>query len=202
LEVYFMQKKMILGGLGATLILASLLGKAEAKPPFAAKEGLKCTYCHVGPPKRNYRGDYYKMHNLTFAGFDDAAEAKKAGVDVGADADSKPKSLTPPAGGGKPVGAPPKPAGESAATKQAKIKLAAAEANLKAKPKDAKCVKAAADAHTALGKAVMNDAGLMPKEKYPWAQKEFGAALALNPKDAEAAKFKKAIDDVYAGMKK
>jgi hypothetical protein len=191
------QKKMILGGLGATLMIASLMSKAEAKPPFAKTEGVNCTYCHVGPPKRNYRGDYYKMHNLTFAGFDDVAEAKKAGVDVGADASSKPKSA--PAAAVKPVA---KPAGESAATKQAKLKLAAAEANLKAKPKDAKCIKAAADAHTAYGKALMTDAGISPKERYPKALEEFTTALKLNPKDAEAAKNKKDIDAVYAGMKK
>jgi hypothetical protein len=196
------QKKMILGGLGATLVIASLMSKAEAFPPFKAKEGVAdCRYCHMTAQggKRNYRGVFYKANNSTFAGFDDVAEAKKAGVEVAEFADSKPKSLTPPA---KPVGAPPKPAGESAATKTAKAKLAAAEANAKAKPKDAKAKLALASAHTALGKAVMGDAGLLPKAKYPWALKEFDAALKLNPKDAEAAKFKKAINDVYAGMKK
>jgi len=80
------------GALAATLASISL--PAAAKPPFAAKEGVACTYCHIQAPKRNYRGDYYKAHKLSFAGFVDAAEAKKAGVPVGPGASSKPKSLT------------------------------------------------------------------------------------------------------------
>ncbi|MFM7187296.1 MAG: hypothetical protein ACKO14_05725 [Armatimonadota bacterium] len=67
---------------------------ASAKPPFAEKEGVACTYCHTQAPRRNYRGDYYKSHQLSFAGFVDTAEAKKAGVPVAPGAASKPKSLT------------------------------------------------------------------------------------------------------------
>jgi hypothetical protein len=75
-------------------VLTALSLPAAAKPPFAAKEGVACTYCHIQAPKRNYRGDYYKAHKLSFAGFVDAAEAKKAGVAVGPGAGSKPNSLT------------------------------------------------------------------------------------------------------------
>jgi opacity protein-like surface antigen len=90
-------KKILFGVLGATSIVLGTFSPAEAKPPFATKEGVKCTYCHApAPPTRNYRGKYYGMHNLSFAGFDDAAEAKKAGVAIGAEADSKPKSQTAP----------------------------------------------------------------------------------------------------------
>ena len=80
------------GGLAA--VLAAISMPASAKPPFAEKEGVACTYCHIQAPKRNYRGDYYKSHQLSFAGFVDVAEAKKAGVAVGPGAGSKPNSLT------------------------------------------------------------------------------------------------------------
>ena len=79
---------------GLAMVLAAISMPASAKPPFAEKEGVACTYCHIQAPKRNYRGDYYKSHQLSFAGFVDAAEAKKAGVAVGPGAGSKPKSLT------------------------------------------------------------------------------------------------------------
>ena len=199
-----MIQKTVLGGLGAALMIASLLGKAEAYPPFKAKEGVAdCNYCHIeGADKkqRNYRGVFYKAHSLSFAGFDDDAEAKKAGVAIAPFAEPKAKSITPPSGA--PAGAPPKPAGESAATKKAKLLLGAAEAKLKNKPKDANCIKGAADAHTAYGQALISDAGLLPKDKYPRALVEFTAALKLNPKDKVAAKNKKDIEDVYASMKK
>ena len=71
--------------------------KAEARPPFAAKEGVKCTYCHSGKqPERNYRGVFYGANNHSFNSFDDAAEAKKAGVEIGPLAELVPKSLTAP----------------------------------------------------------------------------------------------------------
>jgi hypothetical protein len=100
-----MKTTTILAALPLTMLLAT---SAQAKPPFAEKEGIKCTYCHSGmQPKRNYRGDYYKLNNFSFAGFDDAAAAKKAGVEIAPLAELKPKSLTPPAPA-KPV-EPPKP---------------------------------------------------------------------------------------------
>lgn len=78
-------------------LLALTVGVAHAKPPFAQKEGKKCTYCHAPePPKLGYRASFYKAHNLSFAGFDDAAEAKKAGVAIGPDPDPKPKSWSAP----------------------------------------------------------------------------------------------------------
>ncbi len=43
----------------------------------------------------NYRGLFYKGNNYTFAGFDDAAEAKKAGVAIGPDAAPPPNSFKP-----------------------------------------------------------------------------------------------------------
>jgi hypothetical protein len=79
---------------GLAMVLAAMSMPASAKPPFAEKEGVACTYCHIQAPRRNYRGDYYKSHQLSFAGFVDTAEAKKAGVPVGPGAGSKPNSLT------------------------------------------------------------------------------------------------------------
>jgi hypothetical protein len=87
--------------LGALVVVGAFSAKpSEAKPPFMAKEGKPCAYCHTTPSggARNYRGLFYKAHNLTFEGFDDAAEAKKAGVEIGPDPDpaTKPKTWTPP----------------------------------------------------------------------------------------------------------
>ncbi|MFM7187208.1 MAG: hypothetical protein ACKO14_05275 [Armatimonadota bacterium] len=79
---------------GIAAVLAGLTLPASAKPPFAEKEGVACTYCHTQAPRRNYRGDYYKSHQLSFTGFVDATEAKKAGVAVAPGAASKPTSLT------------------------------------------------------------------------------------------------------------
>ena len=101
--------------------LVSLLGTAAvAKPPFAEKEGLSCKYCHSQPPMRNYRGNFYHDNNLSFAGFDDAAEAKKAGVEVGPEASSKPKSWTAPEAPAEPA----KPAAPAKPVKKAPAKPA------------------------------------------------------------------------------
>ena len=85
-------KFSLYGGIAGALIGLSV--PASAKPPFAEKEGVACTYCHTQAPRRNYRGDYYKSHQFSFAGFVDATEAKRAGVAVAPGADSKPNSLT------------------------------------------------------------------------------------------------------------
>ena len=107
--------------------LVSLLGTAAvAKPPFAEKEGVSCKYCHTQPPQRNYRGNFYQDNNLSFGGFDDVDEAKKAGVEVGPEASSEPKSWTAPEAPAEPVkpAAPAKPApakpGKKAPAKPAK----------------------------------------------------------------------------------
>ena len=86
-----------LTALGATLI--STVGAANAFPPFKDKEKVPaCSYCHMeaNGGKRNYRGLFYKANKLSFAAFDDAAEAKKAGVEVGPFPDAKPASWTAP----------------------------------------------------------------------------------------------------------
>ena len=77
---------------------------AHATPVYAQKEGKTCIYCHTGPvgnaTNSNYRGIFYKKNGHTFAGFDDAAEAKKAGVEVGPEATPPHKTYSPP--GAKP----------------------------------------------------------------------------------------------------
>jgi hypothetical protein len=76
---------------------------APAYPRFMKQENLEtCGYCHVkdaGSGARNYRGIYYKFHQDSFAGFDDAAVAKAAGADIAPHADQIPASapLAPPA---------------------------------------------------------------------------------------------------------
>lgn len=86
----------IVRGSGLFLGLMSLLAlastTAQAKPEYAAKEGVKCDYCHVVPGgDRNFRGLYYHAHDHSFAAFDEQYEAKAAGVPV----DSKGPDATP-----------------------------------------------------------------------------------------------------------
>lgn len=112
-----------------------LLGSAAmAKPPFAEKEGVSCKYCHTQPPMRNYRGAFYHDNNLSFAGFDDATEAKKAGAEIAPEATSKPKSWTAPA---VPATPPVKQAAPAKPTKPSKPSKAPAKPK-PAKPKPAK----------------------------------------------------------------
>jgi len=73
-------------------ILSMWCDQAHATQAFAKKEGIKdCNYCHVNPGgPRNFRGRYYKAHELSFADFDNVYEARLAGVSepnaTGADA--------------------------------------------------------------------------------------------------------------------
>jgi len=185
--------------LGAT-VLAVLAGTAQAKPPFAQKEGVKCTYCHTTPPMRNYRGNFYHDNGLSFAGFDDAAEAKKAGVEIGPEADSKPKSWTPPkAAETKPVEET-KPAGPSVADLQKKADAAAAAA--KKSPKNGALKVALGDALAKLGHAQMLDTTVPPVKRYPTALSTLRAAVKADPKNAAAAADVKAIEDAYKAMGK
>ena len=183
--------------------LALMLSGAQAKPPFAEKEGKKCNYCHApGPPKLGYRGLYYKMHNLTFESFDDAAEAKKAGVDVGPDPEPKPKSWTAPKTTDAPKPDAPKapeaPKGPSVA--DLKKKSDAASAALAKKPKDAKLKLAAAQAMAELGHGQMLDQAVPPRQRYPQALATLRKAKALDPKNKLALEDIKAIEDAYTSM--
>lgn len=180
----------------AVTALGLLAGTANAKPPFAEKEGVKCTYCHTQPPQRNYRGNFYKANNLAFAGFDDAAEAKKAGVEVGPDADSKPKSMTAPAGGGE--AKPEAPAGPSIdALKAAAAKAEAAAAKA---PKDKKLAAAAGKALAELGHAQMMDQSVPPRLRYPQALATLRKAVKVDATNKAAAADIKAIEDAYKSM--
>jgi hypothetical protein len=184
------------------MALALMVSGAQAKPPFAEKEGKKCNYCHIGPPKLGYRGLYYKMHNLTFEAFDDIAEAKKAGVEVGPDPEPKPKSWTAPKAAEAPKPEAPKapeaPKGPSVA--ELTKKSADASAALAKKPKDAKLKLAAAKAMAELGHAQMLDQSVPPRQRYPKALATLRKAKALDPKNTIALEDIKAIEDAYTSM--
>lgn len=192
--------------LTAGAFLALAVGSAQAKPPFAEKEGKKCNYCHApAPPKLGYRALYYKAHNLTFEGFDDAAEAKKAGAEVGPDPEPKPKSWTAPKATEAPKApekpkAPEAPAGPSVAELQKKADAAAAA--FKKAPKDAKAKLAYADALANLGHGTMLDASIPPRARYPKALTILRQAKALDPKNKVANEDIKAIEDAYKAMGK
>jgi glutathione peroxidase len=67
----------------ALLLAGPFVMIAEAKPEFAKKEKKVCGYCHLNPAgggARGFRGMYYARHNISFRGFVEAREAKKAGV--------------------------------------------------------------------------------------------------------------------------
>lgn len=79
--------KTTLPTIGA-LVLVSILGgvlDANAKPLYAKTENKKCVYCHINPSggERGFRGIYYKLHGHSFKGFDEHAEALKAGLKPG-----------------------------------------------------------------------------------------------------------------------
>ena len=85
-----------LAALLALLFFFAPLTAAYALPKYANAEGVPCSYCHVaavGGGARNYRGVFYRLNQHSFAGFDDAAEAKKKEVPLGPGADLKPLSL-------------------------------------------------------------------------------------------------------------
>src|SRR5438552_3252044 len=66
---------------GLLALMGLVCKTAEAKPEFARKEGQNCLFCHVVPGgPRNFRGIYYRKHNLSFVEFDNVFEAKAAGV--------------------------------------------------------------------------------------------------------------------------
>jgi len=157
---------------GLAMVLAAISMPASAKPPFAEKEGVACTYCHIQAPKRNYRGDYYKSHQLSFAGFVDAAEAKKAGVAVGPGAGSKPNSLT--------------------TTKQSPRiailmkKAQDAEGAARSAPRDAKLRIAFAAALTKLGDAQLADTSVPRATRIDNASQSYTKAGHIDGKNAAA----------------
>lgn len=194
----------------ASALLSGGAQKAEAKPPFAAAEGKPCIYCHqqASGGARNYRGVFYDKNAHSFKGFDDAAEAKKAGVEIGPEPTPPPKSQTPPAGnnggeatsGGTVTGGGAKSSGPSAAVKSATAKMTAARAAyMKAKTNPVR-KKAYAASLAALGHATMMDESQPPARRYPAALRLANQALALDPKNKTALADKKAIVGVYKQM--
>ena len=157
---------------GLAVVLAAISMPASAKPPFAEKEGVACTYCHIQAPKRNYRGDYYKSHQLSFAGFVDAAEAKKAGVAVGPGAGSKPNSLT--------------TAKQSPRIAILMKRAQDAEGAARSAPRDAKLRIAFAAALTKLGDAQLADTSVALATRIDNASQSYTKAGHIDGKNAAA----------------
>lgn len=191
--------------LGVAALLFSGGQKSEAFPPFVQKEGKPCAYCHVkaaGGGARNYRGQYYKANGLTFANFDDAAEAKKAGVEVGPEPTPPPKSQTT----AKPAETPAEKketlaeAKPSSTVQDAAAKARLAEGEYKKAPKNAAKKTAYAATLASLGHAIMLDDTLPPNQRYPGALVQLRRALALDPKNKVALADIKQIEAVYKSM--
>ena len=86
----------LLALIAAVLVAALFPAAAHAFAKYAKAEEKPCSYCHISPAgggSRNYRGVFYQQNGLSFADFDDVAEAKKAGVEIGPAAAPPPKSL-------------------------------------------------------------------------------------------------------------
>jgi|GEM_PF-1644330 len=79
----------------AGILLVAGIFTADARPEYAAKEGKKCSYCHLNPGgggTRGFRGKFYGANDLSFEKFDEAREASIAGVEPnGTDAATKEK---------------------------------------------------------------------------------------------------------------
>lgn len=222
--------RLLVAGLSLTALLGAAFGPAlrpaGAFPPYTKKEEKPCGYCHTNPKgggKRNYRGAFYKANNLTFANFDDAAEAKKAGEEIGPEPTPPPKSYTPPAGATPPATTPPpvttppvtppvtetpvattpKPTPKPAAkptTAALKAKMTAAAAAYKKAPKSAAAKKAYAASLANLAHATMLDQSIPPRTRYPSALKMANQALKLDPTNKTAKDDKKAIESAYKSM--
>lgn len=201
-----------------SLSLVALMGlslvpsprNAEAFPPFTKKEGKPCGYCHVetkGGGARNYRGKFYDANNKTFAGFNDEAEAKKAGEQVGPFASPPPNSYTPPASAPTtppattpteaPTPSPAKPSGMGTSALKAKVATTSAAYNRAKTPANKKAYGAAV---ANLAHAMMLDQSVPPAKRYPQALKMVRQALAIDPTNKTAAADKKMIEGVYKQM--
>ncbi len=206
---------LLLGGVA--LVLGGTPRAAHALPKYAQAEKKPCIYCHNGPAGNannlGYRAKFYKANDHSFKGFDDAAEAAKAGVAVGPEATPPPTSYSPPAAAPPPTPAATNPPGTPAMPPQpgrtpyttltpgqavAKYKVAEA-AYLKA-PKNPAMKKAFAQANAQLGRATMYDSATPPRTKYPTALGYYRKALMLDPSNGIARTDKKMIEDVYKKM--
>lgn len=201
------QNSRVLSAATVIVAVAALIGgsaqRSAAFPPFVQKEGKPCAYCHVkaeGGGKRNYRGLYYKAHELKFTEFDDDAEAKKVGEPVAPDPDPKtmPKSWT----ALKAAAPAPVPEMKAMSVTEAQAKSKAAYAAYKKNPKDAKAKKNLSVTVADLGRATMLDQSIPPKKRYPDALKLYKQALTLDPTNKTALDDKKQIEAVYKSMGK
>lgn len=89
---------------------------------------------------------------------------------------------------------------ELAAIAAQRTKQAAAKAKLAAKPKDPAVRKSFVYETVKLGMQLMYSTALPPRQKYRPALDLFHAALKVDPKNADAQKAAKQIEDIYRSM--
>ncbi len=186
----------------AGVALASMASIASAFPPFKDKEKVPaCTFCHQQPSggKRNYRGMFYKRNALSFAKFDDKAEAEKAGVEVGPFPDAKPTSWT----------APDKPEPEATPTPAPRpkvnipvLKAKAAEWYAKYKKDPKANAKPYSQALAELGHGQMLDQSVPPVKRYPMALGTLRSALKVDKTNKLALEDLAMIENAYKSMGK
>ncbi len=79
-----MRYRIVRAGAALLAVCGALLlapAGANATPAYAEREKKECVYCHVQPGQaRNFRGLYYAANRYSFAQFDEAFEARMAGV--------------------------------------------------------------------------------------------------------------------------
>jgi len=197
---------VLTGAVVVSVASVGFFGKPEpasAFPKFSNDEGVKCAYCHVnanGGGRRNYRGKFYKKNMLSFAGFDDKAEATAAGEPIAAEADAKPKSLTPVAAS-TPVPAPTEAPAKAPTVADYRAKANITALALKKSPTEA-TKKAHSASLTLLARAIMNDPAILPAKKYPEALSLSRQAVALDKSNKMAAMDVATIVGVYKQMGK
>jgi len=182
---------------GATALLGALLATVApvwAVPPYQESEAVPCLYCHQEPDggPRNYRGIFYSTHRQSFQGFDDAREAREAGVAPGPFADRVPRSLRE-----RPTPAPPTPAPPLSPAQRiyaAQRQASAAQAALRAAPREERLQSEAVAALLALGDALLADPALARTQKTARARAAFEAARAIAPTETRILRRLQTLD--------
>jgi hypothetical protein len=142
------------------------------------------------------------MNNMSFARFDDAAEAKKAGVAVGPYPDARPASWT---ASEKPAAPDPTPAPTPTPKPKVNIpalKAKAAEWATKYKKDPKNCAKPYAQALADLGHGQMLDQSVPPVQRYPMALQTLRSALKIDKTNKLALEDIKMIESAYKSMGK
>jgi hypothetical protein len=172
---------------------------AHALPAYAQSEAKPCSYCHTdlaGGGARTYRGLFYSLHGHAFAGFDDAAEAKRAGVPLGPEAIPHPKSYSPPI----PVSA--EPLHGQVADKRMSIAAATARVT---EAREQYGRNSTVERRIAYAEALSDLAGAIwtfgttpPPDRYRESMKLFSRALKMAPDDGTVLDAKEAVFAAHA----